>query len=177
VNDLLDLSKIEAGRMELRPETFIVRDVLEDVVSTMKPMAQRRGNHIEFTCDETIGAFHADLGRFRQSLLNLVSNACKFTEQGRVSVACERIERGSDRWMEVSVDDTGIGITTEQMDRLFQPFTQADASTTRKYGGTGLGLAITRRLCRMMGGDVEVSSNPGVGSRFSIVLPDRTGEE
>ncbi len=171
INDILDLSKIEAGRMELHLESFPLAPLIEDVVKTIEPLAAKNGNRVVVDCDGEIGTIHADQTRFRQALLNLMSNATKFTDNGTVTIAArpERID-GRDA-IAIAVTDTGIGMTAEQMGRLFQEFSQADASTTRKYGGTGLGLAISRHFCRMMGGDIAVASKPGEGSTFTIRLP------
>jgi two-component system, NtrC family, sensor kinase len=171
INDILDLSKIEAGRMELHLETFPLAPVIEDVGKTIEPMATKNANRIVIDCPAGLGTMYADQTRFRQALLNLASNANKFTEKGIVSIAGrpQQVE-GRDE-ITVAVTDTGIGMTEEQMSRLFQEFSQADASTTRKYGGTGLGLAISRHFCRMMGGDITVESQPSQGSTFTIRLP------
>jgi signal transduction histidine kinase/DNA-binding response OmpR family regulator len=171
INDILDLSKIEAGKMDFHPETFSVTTMVEDVVATIRPMAEKNGNQIVLQCPESVGAMWADPTRVRQALLNLASNASKFTEQGTITVAVDRRRDGERDWITMRVADTGIGMTPEQMAKLFQDFTQADASTTRKYGGTGLGLAISRRFCRMMGGDITAESIPGQGSTFTIRLP------
>ena len=170
INDILDLSKIEAGRMELHLETFPLAPLIEDVVKTIEPLASKNGNRIRLDCPADIGAIHADQIRFRQALLNLASNANKFTENGALTITArdEPIGRG---WITVAVTDSGIGMNVEQMGRLFQEFSQADSSTTRKYGGTGLGLAISRHFCRMMNGDITVESAPGKGSTFTVRLP------
>jgi len=171
INDILDLSKIEAGRMELHLETFSLVPVIEDVGKTIEPMATKNGNRIVIDCSAGLGTMHADQTRFRQALLNLASNANKFTENGTVTIAAQpQLLDGRDMIV-IAVTDTGIGMTEEQMSRLFQEFSQADASTTRKFGGTGLGLAISRHFCRMMGGDITVESKPGKGSTFTIRLP------
>ena len=171
INDILDLSKIEAGKMELHPEHFAIPPLVEEVAATVRPTAEKNGNAVRVECGADAGAMYADTTRVRQALLNLASNAVKFTEQGEVRItAARQAAAGGDRIV-FAVSDTGIGMTPEQMSRLFQDFEQADASTTRRYGGTGLGLAITRRFCRMMGGDVTVQSTPGVGSTFTIELP------
>jgi signal transduction histidine kinase/CheY-like chemotaxis protein len=171
INDILDLSKIEAGKMELHPETFSVAALIEDVVTTIQPLAVKNRNALSVHCPADVGAMHADQIRVRQCLLNLVSNANKFTEQGAVRIEARRSRDGGKDWITIAVADTGIGMTPEQLERLFQEFVQADASTTRRYAGTGLGLAISRRFCRMMGGDITVVSESGRGSTFSIVLP------
>jgi signal transduction histidine kinase/CheY-like chemotaxis protein len=171
INDILDLSKIEAGRMELHLETFPLVPLIEDVAKTIEPMATTNANRLVIDCPSDLGTIHADQTRFRQTLLNLASNANKFTENGTVTINA-RPQRVDDRdWITIAVTDTGIGMTEEQMGRLFQEFSQADSSTTRKYGGTGLGLAISRHFCRLMGGDIMVESKPGEGSTFTIRLP------
>ena len=171
INDILDLSKIEAGRMELHLESFLLAPLLEDVVKTIEPLATKNDNRLVVDCEPEVGTIHADQIRFRQALLNLMSNANKFTENGTVTVAARREPSDGREWIAVAVTDTGIGMNAEQMGRLFQEFSQADSSTTRKYGGTGLGLAISRHFCRMMGGDITVDSKPGEGSTFTIRLP------
>jgi signal transduction histidine kinase len=170
INDILDLSKIEAGRMELSPERFDVARAVDEVVATVAPLVEKNGNRLEVRVGDA-GAMVADPMRVRQCLLNLLSNACKFTKGGAVMLGVLRLRRDEREWVEFRVGDTGIGMTPEQMGRLFQPFSQADAGTTRKYGGTGLGLAITRKFCQMMGGDVAVESELGKGSTFTIRLP------
>jgi signal transduction histidine kinase/CheY-like chemotaxis protein len=171
INDILDLSKIEAGRMELHLESFPLVALIEDVAKTIEPMTVKNRNRIVIDAGPDLGTMHADQTRFRQTLLNLASNANKFTEDGTVTIAAQP-ERLDDRdWITIAVTDTGIGMTKEQMGKLFQEFSQADASTTCKYGGTGLGLAISKRFCQMMGGDITVASKPGVGSTFTVRLP------
>ena len=171
INDILDLSKIEAGRMELQIETFPLAPLIADVVKTIEPLAAKNANQVAVNCDGAIGTLHADQMRLRQALLNLMSNANKFTERGTITVdARQELENGRD-FVSIAVADTGIGMTAEQMGKLFQEFSQADASTTRKYGGTGLGLAISKRFCQMMGGDITVESRPDRGSTFTIRLP------
>src|SRR5262245_33125711 len=171
INDVLDLSKIEAGRMELQLETFPLAPLLEDVVKTIEPMAGKNGNRLVIDCPADIGSLHADQIRVRQVLLNLASNDNQFTENGTVTIAVRQRQRDGRDSIEIAVTDTGIGMTEEQVGRLFQEFSQADSSTTRKYGGTGLGLAISRHFCRLMGGDITVTSTPGAGSTFTIHLP------
>src|SRR5258708_4541208 len=145
--------------------------LVEDVGGTVRPLAEANGNRLEFECAADVGTIRVDATRVRQALLNLASNAVKFTEQGLVTIAASRSTTEAGDVVTLRVSDTGIGMTPEQTARLFQDFTQADASTTRKYGGTGLGLAISRRFCRMMGGDITVESTPGRGSAFTIRLP------
>jgi adenylate cyclase len=171
INDILDLSKIEAGRMELNLETFSVAPLIDEVVKTFDTLAAKNANRIVVDCDPATKSIHADQMRVRQALLNLVSNANKFTERGTVTIGARRREIENREWVEIAVTDTGIGMTPAQMERLFQEFSQADSSTTRKYGGTGLGLAISQRFCQMMGGDISVQSEPGRGSTFTICLP------
>jgi signal transduction histidine kinase/CheY-like chemotaxis protein/HAMP domain-containing protein len=176
INDILDLSKIEAGKMELHLESFPLAALIDDVAKTIEPMAVKNGNKI-LTKHGPIGSIYADQMRVRQALLNLVSNASKFTANGTVTISSSKLgEAGSDR-LAVTVEDTGIGMSPEQLDKLFQEFSQADSSTTRKYGGTGLGLAISRRFCQMMDGDITVESEVGKGSKFTILLPVKVAED
>jgi PAS domain S-box-containing protein len=171
INDVLDFSKIEAGKMEVHPETFDVATMVQDVITTVEPLVQQKGNTLTVRGATDLGVMHSDLTRVRQILFNLLSNAAKFTEHGTITLAVAReAEEGGDR-LTFQVTDSGIGMTPEQMDKLFQTFVQADASTTRKFGGTGLGLAITKRLCRLLGGDIGVESEPGHGSTFTVRLP------
>jgi signal transduction histidine kinase len=171
INDILDLSKIEAGRMELQLEDFALAPLIDGVVKTIEPLAAKNGNRVTVNCDGAIKSLHADQMRLRQALLNLMSNANKFTERGTISVDARQGQENGHDWITIAVADTGIGMTPEQMGKLFQEFSQADASTTRKYGGTGLGLAISKRFCEMMGGDITVASEVGRGSTFTIRLP------
>ena len=171
INDILDLSKIEAGRMELQLEDFALAPLIDGVVKTIEPLAAKNENRVAVDCDGAIGKLHADQMRLRQALLNLMSNANKFTERGTISVDARQAQENGRDWVTIAVADTGIGMTPAQMEKLFQEFSQADASTTRKYGGTGLGLAISKRLCQMMGGDITVESEPGKGSVFTVRLP------
>ena len=167
INDILDLSKVEAGRMDLLIEAVDLSAVIADVKATVQPLVARNGNTLQVTAPASLGRMYTDATKLRQMLLNLLSNAAKFTEKGTVSLMVERA--GSE--MVFKVRDTGIGITPEQMSRLFEAFAQADAGTTRRYGGTGLGLAITRKFCQLMGGDVTGESTAGSGSTFTIRLP------
>lgn len=168
VNDILDISRIEAGKMELYLEPFPICREIQTVVDTAKPVIDKNQNTLLFECDPLLGYMRGDLTKFRQILLNLISNAAKFTHNGKITLSA-RLEN-SDRFT-ISVTDTGIGMSEEQLDRLFQVFSQADASTTRKYGGSGLGLSISRHFARMMGGDITVSSTPDSGSVFTVSLP------
>jgi signal transduction histidine kinase len=169
INQVLDLSKIEAGRLELNPQTVELSPLIEDVVGTARPLAEQNENRLVVEAQESLGAMTVDPMRLRQILLNLLSNACKFTRQGEVALRAKAAD-GRD-WIELSVADTGIGMTAEQQARLFEEFSQADAATAQQFGGTGLGLAISRKLARMMGGDVTVASEPGKGSVFTVRLP------
>ena len=171
INDILDLSKIEAGKMQFVAENFAVASVVTDVMATAKPLAEKNSNVLKVEIADNAGNMNGDLTRVRQCLLNLISNACKFTHKGTVKLAVRRLQHEGRDWLQFAVSDTGIGMTAEQLERLFQPFVQADASTTRKYGGTGLGLAISRKFCQIMGGDIIVSSEMGKGSTFTMQVP------
>ncbi|NTW03067.1 MAG: HAMP domain-containing protein, partial [Oscillochloris sp.] len=183
INDILDISKIEAGKMELYLEQFTAASLIDSVVGTIEPMVARNHNRLVIERAPDLGTIYADLTKVRQVLLNLLSNACKFTDGGTVTLRVMKDEGGKMKdedgrailhpssFILFEVSDTGIGISKEQIDRLFQPFSQADLSTTRKYGGTGLGLAISRHFCRMMGGEISVHSDPGHGSTFTVILP------
>jgi signal transduction histidine kinase/CheY-like chemotaxis protein len=170
INQVLDLSKIEAGKLELSPETVNLAPLLDDVIGTARQLAEQNKNRLILEAQENLGQVTVDPMRLRQILLNLLSNACKFTKQGEVKLRVKKVVDGRN-WIEIAVADTGIGMTPEQQAKLFEEFTQADSSTARQYGGTGLGLAITRKLARMMGGDVTVTSEPGKGSVFTARLP------
>jgi adenylate cyclase len=170
INQVLDLSKIEAGKLELNPEMVNLAPLLEDVIGTARQLAEQNKNRLILDAQENLGQLTVDPMRLRQILLNLLSNACKFTKQGEVKLRVKRVVDGRN-WIEIAVADTGIGMTPEQQAKLFEEFTQADSSTARQYGGTGLGLAITRKLARMMGGNVTVASEPGKGSVFTVRLP------
>jgi len=171
INDILDLSKIEAGRMDLYLERFEVRQMLDEAIDTVSPLIAKNNNRLVTDFGENLGAIRADLTKVRQSLFNLLSNASKFTENGTVTLAVNRERRGEVDWITLSVTDTGIGIKEEMLDHVFEEFSQADDSTSRDFGGTGLGLPISRRFCRMMGGDIGVTSTVGAGSTFTIELP------
>jgi signal transduction histidine kinase len=169
INQVLDLSKIEAGKLELNPETVHLAPLIDEVIGTARQLAERNNNRLVAEVDED-GPLTADPMRLRQILLNLLSNACKFTKAGEVKLVVHKVEDGRD-WIELAVSDTGIGMTPEQQAKLFAEFTQADSLTARRFGGTGLGLAISRRLARMMDGDVTVASELGKGSVFTVRLP------
>jgi len=176
INDILDLSKIEAGKMTLYPETFEIATLINNVISTVKPAVEKNGNILELDYDRELGTMYADQTRVRQVLLNLLSNAAKFTTNGKVTLAIKRdrkhlLPSAPLGMITFIVADTGIGMTESQQEQLFQPFTQGDTSTTKKYGGTGLGLAISRHFCLMMGGQITVKSEPGVGTVFTVRLP------
>lgn len=201
INDILDLSKIEAGKMLLYLETFDIHELIDNVIATIKPLMENNDNVLDVHCDEQLGTMHADQTKVRQVLFNLLSNAAKFTSQGKVTLSVKGVPKGfglkspgqqpetfatnecsshpksniqnpkAPKWVCFRVSDTGIGMSEEQQQRLFQAFTQGDASTTRKYGGTGLGLTISRHFCQMMGGDIIVESQTGKGSTFTVNLP------
>jgi signal transduction histidine kinase len=170
INQVLDLSKIEAGKLELNPQTVQLAPLINEVIGTAGQLAEQNKNRLVVDVQENLGALTVDPMRLRQILLNLLSNAFKFTKEGEVTLRARRVANGRD-WIELAVADTGIGMSPEQQAKLFEEFTQADSSTARQYGGTGLGLAITRKLARMMGGDVTVTSEPGKGSVFTVRLP------
>ncbi len=171
INDILDLSKIEAGKMDLYLESFDVARMAREVSATVEPLIAQKENQFSTDIAEDLPAMRADLTKVRQSLFNLLSNSAKFTERGTIKLTVAPREWNGAPGIEMRVSDTGIGMTSEQMERLFEPFMQADRSTTRKFGGTGLGLAITRRFVQLMGGDIQVESEPGKGSTFRILLP------
>ncbi len=171
INDVLDLSKIEAGKMELHLETFELRPAIEAVASTVAPLVEKNGNRLELDLAADLGGMRADVTRVRQVLFNLLSNACKFTERGTITLSATRTPGPGGEVMSFVVRDTGIGMTQEQLTRLFQAFAQAEASTASKYGGTGLGLAISKTFCEMMGGSISVTSTPGAGTAFTVRLP------
>jgi PAS domain S-box-containing protein len=182
ISDILDISKIEAGRMELYLETFNPASLIDDVVSTVESLVEKNSNKFEVDCANNLGVMYADITKTRQILLNLLSNAAKFTKNGTIKISIERVTNKSSKMQKLEefpdlimfrVADTGIGIPPEHMQHLFQAFMQGDASTTREYGGTGLGLTISRHFCLMMGGDLQVESELGCGSIFTVCLPTR----
>ena len=170
INQVLDLSKIEAGKLELNPQTVQLAPLMDEVIGTARQLAQQNNNCLVVEAQDDVGTLTVDPMRLRQILLNLLSNACKFTKEGEVKLRASRASNGR-HWIDLSVSDTGIGMTAEQQAKLFEEFTQADATTAQRFGGTGLGLAIARKLARMMGGDVTVMSEPGKGSVFTVRLP------
>jgi signal transduction histidine kinase len=169
INQVLDLSKIEAGKLELDPQTVKLTPFIDEVIGTARQLAEQNNNRLVLDTQEGLGTVTIDAMRLRQILLNLLSNACKFTKHGEIALRARRLVDG--RWIELAVADSGIGMTAEQMSKLFEEFTQADASTAQRYGGTGLGLSISRNLARMMGGDVTVTSESGKGSTFTVRVP------
>jgi signal transduction histidine kinase len=173
INQVLDLSKIEAGKLELNPQTVQLSGLINEVIGTAGQLAEQNNNRLVVDAPENLGALAVDPMRLRQILLNLLSNACKFTKAGEVKLAARKVSNGSN-FVEFAVSDTGIGMTAEQQAKLFEEFSQADATTAQRFGGTGLGLAITRKLARMMGGDVTVASEMGKGSVFTVRLPGGT---
>jgi adenylate cyclase len=170
INQVLDLSKIEAGKLELNPATVNLTRLIDEVIGTARQLAEQNKNRLVVEVSDDLGALTVDPMRLRQILFNLLSNACKFTKDGEVALRGRRVSNGR-HWIELSVSDTGIGLTPEQQAKLFEEFSQADATTAQRFGGTGLGLAITRKLARMMGGEVTVASEPGKGSVFTVRLP------
>jgi len=170
INQVLDLSKIEAGKLELNPQTVQLAPLINDVIGTAGQLAGQNKNRLLVEAQDNLGTLTVDPMRLRQILLNLLSNAFKFTKEGEVTLRARRVANGQE-WIELAVADTGIGMTAEQQAKLFEEFTQADATTAQRFGGTGLGLAITRKLARLMGGDVTVASEMGKGSVFTVRLP------
>jgi signal transduction histidine kinase/DNA-binding response OmpR family regulator len=177
INDILDLSKIEAGKMDLYLETFDIPGTVRDVATTMQPLVDKNGNRLVIDMPGNAGFMHADLTKVRQGLFNLLSNASKFTQQGEILLTVRRESQSAGDWIEFRVKDSGIGMSFEQTQKVFQAFTQADASTTRKYGGTGLGLTITKKFCEMMGGSITFTSELGKGTTFIIRLPAQVLDE
>ena len=177
INDILDLSKIEAGKMSLYLEDFDVAKLIGEVAATVQPLVTKNGNRLEVVCPADLGTMHGDVTKVRQTLFNLLSNASKFTEKGTLRLEVSKNFNSQPSTIYFRVTDTGIGMTPEQLAKLFQAFTQADSSTSRKYGGTGLGLAISRKFCQMMGGDITVTSVYGQGSTFTITLPALVPDE
>jgi signal transduction histidine kinase len=172
ISDILDLSKIEAGKMALHLEDFDLEDLIQEVVTTSRPLATKNDNSLQANYPDDIGSMYADRVKVQQILLNLLNNAAKFTSSGRITLSANRTSVDEDHWIHFTVSDTGIGMTQDQMRSLFQPFTQVNAAITREYGGTGLGLSISESFCRLMGGEIEVESEPGAGSTFTVRLPE-----
>ena len=186
VNDILDLSKIEAGKMTLFLEDFDVAKLVSEVSATVEPLITKNGNQLEVSCPADLGVMKADQTKVRQTLFNLLSNASKFTEKGKITLRVTPVFQPASvvsaagptgmSALQFTVRDTGIGMTPEQLGKLFQAFEQADSSTSKKYGGTGLGLAISRKFCQLMGGDITVQSEAGKGSTFTVTLPTQVRE-
>lgn len=171
INEILDLSKIEAGKMEIHLDSFKIQEVIEPAIHAIEPQLQKNKNTLKLQCGDNLGYMVADKNRVRQTLINLLSNANKFTEGGEITLEATRINKQDTPWIIFKVTDTGIGIPKDKLRYIFSEFTQADSSTSRKYGGTGLGLAISQRLCRMMGGSIAVHSEMNKGSTFTVQLP------
>ncbi|MEW6126214.1 MAG: response regulator [Acidobacteriota bacterium] len=171
INDILDLSKIEAGKMELHIENFDLQSLVESVITTSHPLVDKNANQLKVFCDQQLGFMKSDLTKVRQVLFNLLGNACKFTQNGVVNLQVSRQMINDKDWIRFCVSDTGIGMSPEQVQKLFKEFSQADSSTTRKYGGSGLGLAITKHFCQQLGGTITVQSEPGKGSAFTVFMP------
>ncbi len=171
INDVLDMSKLEAGKMQMHKERFELETLLHDVEHTVELLADKKGNRLQLELGEDLGQLYTDSTKLRQALLNLLGNACKFTEHGVITLSAQRVEENRREWIIISVKDTGIGMTQEQQNKLFQPFVQADSSTTRKFGGTGLGLVISKHFITLMGGDIQLSSEMDKGTCFTVRLP------
>jgi signal transduction histidine kinase len=171
INNVLDLSKIEAGKVELYPESFDIATLINEVVMTVQPLVEKNSNKLKIQYGDNVGIMYADMVRTRQVLINILNNAAKFTKHGQVTLRVNSTQINAVEWIVFQVIDTGIGMTSEQINRLFNDFQQAESSTTRKFGGTGLGLAISRRFCELMGGEIRLESQPNQGSVFTITLP------
>jgi CheY-like chemotaxis protein len=171
INEVLDLSKIEAGKMDVFLESFTVAEMIAEVQGTVQPLIDKNGNTLVVDCEESLGVMHSDLTKIRQTLFNLLSNAAKFTEDGTITLSARRQTQDSGAAILLTVSDSGIGMSPEQLAKVFDPFSQAEAETSSKYGGTGLGLTISRRFCNMLGGDLTVDSELGRGTRFQVSLP------
>jgi len=171
IGDILDLAKIEAGRMEIVPEQVDIEQVVRAAGATAEPLARKGANRLLVEAERGLAGVWTDPAKVRQCVLNLLSNAAKFTVEGDITLRAAPGQRNGARVVVISVNDTGIGMSDEELQRLFQPFVQATSSTSTRYGGTGLGLSITRQICQLLGGDVEVESVRGVGSRFTMFFP------
>ncbi|HEY5601624.1 MAG TPA: HAMP domain-containing sensor histidine kinase [Gammaproteobacteria bacterium] len=171
INEVLDLSKIEAGKMETHISKFNIQDMIQEIVTTLEPLARQRNNTLNIEFDSSITTIHSDSMKVRQILINLLGNACKFTENGLITLKARQLIKNSHRYLALSVSDTGIGIKTENINLLFKPFTQQDNSSTRSYSGTGLGLSICHHLCILLGGKIDVQSDLGKGSCFTVTIP------
>jgi signal transduction histidine kinase len=177
INDILDVSKIEAGKKEIYPEQFNLTTLVEEVSSTIQPLLSKNENSLQVDISDFDAEMHTDLTKLRQTLFNLLSNASKFTVHGEICLNASRLTVHNEPWIKIAVKDSGIGMNAEQMDKLFAPFTQADASTTRNYGGTGLGLTISKHFCELLGGNISVVSEPSVGSTFTIAIPTKIAKK
>lgn len=171
INEILDISKIEAGKMEIHPERFEVSSFIEEISNTVKPLIQINNNSLLIECDDVIGSIYTDKKKLRQTLLNLISNSAKFTSNGKITVRVKFDNQGPEPWIEFSVIDTGIGVRQDRLKYLFEPFTFAQTTEDKKLSGTGLGLAISKRFCEMLGGHIDATSEPGKGSAFTVRLP------
>jgi len=174
INEILDISKIEAGRINLHLEDFDIAEAVRGIAATVEPLARKNNNTFTLNCPDNIGTIHTDVTRFRQILINLLGNACKFTHDGQVSLDINRSGTDDMEHIVCVVSDTGIGVSQENLEKIFEPFQQADSSTTREHGGTGLGLTISKRFCKMLGGSLRAESELGNGTRFIVKLPIRT---
>ena len=172
INDILDIAKIEEGKIDLHYEPFSIFELVQSIVNISLLLVKKNENTLEVSCSENIGNMVADMTRVRQSLFNLLSNAAKFTKNGKIYLSVTKIRDSQGTWVSFRVRDTGIGIAKDKMDKIFEQFSQADSSTTKEYGGTGLGLTLTKQFCDLMNGDISVQSEPGKGAEFIIVLPE-----
>lgn len=178
IDNVLDLAKIESGKIEMHYEDFDIKTMVEEIAATVQPLMQKKQNTLQLVCPDDIGKMHADIVKIRQSLFNLLSNASKFTDKGEIVFRVARHKRANqEEWIIFDIQDSGIGLSQDQADKIFLEFTQADSSTTRRYGGTGLGLVISKRFCEIMGGQIDVSSRLGEGSTFTICIPARANTE
>jgi signal transduction histidine kinase len=176
IKDILDMSKIEAGKASLDLETFSLSVLVDEVVTAIQPLLEEHDNTLQVACADNLGSMYADQTKVRQILFNLLSNAAKFTEQGQITLAVEHQSNSGTEWINFQVTDTGIGMSSDQLEHLFEPFMQADLSASRRYSGTGLGLSISRTFCRMMGGDISVESEFAKGSTFTVQLPAKVSD-
>jgi signal transduction histidine kinase len=178
IDNILDLAKIESGKIEMYYEDFNIRAMVDETIAMVQPLIQKKQNTLQLVCPDDIGRMHADIVKIRQSLFNLLSNASKFTDKGTIVFRVARHKRANqEEWIIFDIQDSGIGLSRDQADKIFLEFTQADSSTTRRYGGTGLGLVISKRFCEIMGGQIDVSSRLGEGSTFTICIPARANIE
>ncbi len=171
INDVLDFSKIEAGKMQVHAETIDIKELIWELRVIVQGLAQKQNNHLLIECDPDVSLWHTDVTKLRQILLNLLSNACKFTQEGKITLSIQQVVKSNKSYLSFKVIDTGIGIEKHQQQKLFQPFIQADSSTTRHYGGTGLGLALSQQLAELLQGQIELQSEMGEGSCFTLCLP------